>query len=205
MPDLYFNDNKYRFGTDGRLTYNDTVWDDLRVPINAIKLGGVNDPNYVQFADDTALGDTGTSTGVYLYQFDKAAEEEVFFVCQMPHSWKQGTAIDPHVHWVTTGTDTGNCRWGLEYNVASIGGTFAGTTTIYATQAGGGTAGEHMYADFTDIDMTGHTFSCILVCRLFRDATNTGDTYNEDAALLEFDFHFEKNSLGSEDELAKTP
>jgi hypothetical protein len=37
----------------------------------------------------------------------------------------------------------------------------------------------------------------MLVCRLFRDATNAGDDYNDDAGALEFDFHYKANTLGS--------
>jgi len=39
----------------------------------------------------------------------------------------------------------------------------------------------------------------MIICRLFRDAAGTGgtDSYASDVALLEIDFHYEIDSLGS--------
>jgi len=36
-----------------------------------------------------------------------------------------------------------------------------------------------------------------LICRLFRDATATGDDYDDDAGAIEFDFHYKVNTMGS--------
>lgn len=41
----------------------------------------------------------------------------------------------------------------------------------------------------------------MLCCRLFRDAAN--DDYGGDVAFLEFDFHYEIDSLGSNSEYYK--
>ncbi len=38
----------------------------------------------------------------------------------------------------------------------------------------------------------------MLICRLFRDGTNELDTYEADAGLLEIDFHYGMDTLGSQ-------
>ena len=85
----------------------------------SLSKGGVNDPNLVQVKDNGS-----GSTGVYTYQFDNNTEEELFFAAQIPHAWKEGSNIYPHVHWYPTNTDTGNVIWGLEYTWANVNGTF---------------------------------------------------------------------------------
>lgn len=178
-----------------------TVWDDLRIePV--VRSTGVKAPTFTSWAG-----------GLYLYDFDDAvvaSEKEVFFTVQMPHGWKEGSAVEPHVHWLnkTAGTAGQVIRWGLEYSKAKIGATFSTTTTtVYGTTiAGGGditVANEHMLTDFASIDMTGDTISTVLICRLFRNSSDAADTYAGTAGLLYIDWHVEINSMGSKTELAK--
>lgn len=54
--------------------------------------------------------------------------------------------------------------------------------------------------------MTGvNTVSSMLACRLFRDATGAGgtDDLDNDAGVLEFDFHYEIDTMGSRSEYLK--
>jgi len=183
------------------------AWDDLRVPINAIKLGGVKDPDFEQLKDDGS-----SSTGVFTYAFDSSLEEEVFFVAQIPHEWKLGTALRPHVHWVptTNGTAGQTVSWGLEYTFAELGEVFPDTTILYGDSIAVGditTAFTHSLTPFGEIDMTSvDKVSSMLVCRLFRDATGDGgtDDYTSDAALLEFDIHYQIDSNGSDQQYSKS-
>lgn len=175
-----------------------TAWDDLRVPVNATNIGAANDPNFAQ-----VLTNGAGSQGVYTYLFDASAEEELFFSVQLPHAWKEGTDIEPHVHWFPTNTNTGVVRWGLEYTWASVNGTFGNTTIIYVEDAADGTEYKHQLADFAAISASGQTLSSMLMCRIFRDATNGADTYNADCGLLEIDFHHRIDSLGSLSEYVK--
>lgn len=177
------------------------AWDDLRVPLSSIKRLGFTDPDWVQFKDNGAA-----STGVYVLGFDGAGaqDEEVFFAAQIPHTWREGTAIEPHVHWCPSDGSSGNVRWGLEYTVQSVNGTFGNTTIIYVNDAADETAYKHQIADLGSISMAGHTISAMLICRLFREATDAADTYNnQDALLLEFDFHFQVSTPGSRQETVK--
>ena len=79
----------------GNSIYTPSVFDDLRVPVTSATKGGTKDPGFTVYKKD--VGDT--SQGVFLYWFDKLAEEELYFTAQFPHTWDGGD-ITPHVHWV---------------------------------------------------------------------------------------------------------
>ena len=187
-----------------RLT--DTAWGDLRVPVLSTKLGGTKDPDFTKVLDD---GDS--SQGVFSYLFSASTEEELYFMVQMPHAWKQGTALHPHVHWspVANGSAGQKVSWGLEYSVAEIGPTFGDTTIIYGdttTPDETLVADRHYLTELSYISMSSvDSVSTMLVCRVFRDATGGGgtDDYANDAALLEIDFHYEIDSMGSDSEYTK--
>lgn len=176
------------------------VWEDLRVALELTRRGAANQPGFGQVLDDGS-----GSVGVYATLFDKATREDVFFSVQFPHAWKIGSTIEPHVHWMPTDTDTGTVRWGLEYTWVDINGTFSNTTIIYAEDAADGTASKHQYASFAGVTppvgITG--VSSMMLCRLFRDAAHANDTYDNDAAGLEFDIHYQKDAVGSRSMLSK--
>jgi len=179
-------------------------WEDLRVPLSSAKLGGVHDPGYAMIQTNGA-----GSQGVGAYVFDAGTEEELFFECQMPHCWKPGTNIKPHVHWSPTVNGIGGQQvsWGLEYSWANIGSEFAATTLIYGDEHYPAdsilVADRHYMTSLGTISGTGKTISSMLACRVFRDAGGWGghDNYASDAALLEIDFHYASEQPGSRQEL----
>jgi len=191
-----------QFDSTGRMIQTTAMYEDLQVPLITAKVPGSAGPDWVQFMDD---GASSPSTGVFAHAFDAGTEEQVYFNTQLPHGWKAGTAISPHVHWSPSNTNTGTVSWGLEYTVQNVDGTFPASVIVYANDAGSGTAKDHQIAAFSDITMTGKTLSCMLVCRFFRDATGVGgtDNYNADAWAHEFDFHIQMDALGSRQEYVK--
>jgi hypothetical protein len=186
-------------GNNG-IEYQDTFWEDLTVPATVVKLGGVNDPNFVKLADDGS-----GSTGTFTYAFDKASEEEIFFNVQIPHAKKYDTDIKAHVHWMPADGTAGNVVWGLEYQWVNINGAFSatGNTLIEATVAADETALKHQIDGIGTITGTNFTLSSMLACRLYRKAADAADTYDNDVYFLEFDFHVEYDRPGSRDEFVK--
>jgi len=176
-----------------------TVWEDLRVPTTATRRGGSRFPTLEKFLDD-GLG----SQGLYLERFSASSEEELYFSCQLPHSYKEGTDLEAHIHWGPETTATGNVIWGLEYAWANIGDPFpANSTIITATVPATTVAKDHAVAELGNIDGTGKTISSMLNCRIFRQAAAGGDTYGGEAWLYEIDFHYQIDSLGSRQEYVK--
>jgi len=184
----------------GDVWYEDTFWDDLRVPGLQAELLGLRDPSLEKFKDNDA-----GSYGVYAYHFDPDSNEEVHFSVQLSHAWKEGTTIHPHIHWSPTTSGTDDVLWGLEYAWSNINDTFpTNTTVISVSTLASGIPYHHQIASFPTISGTGKTLSSMLMCRLFRWADHGSlDNYDADAALLEFDIHFEINSPGSRQEYIK--
>lgn len=177
------------------------LWDDVTVPLLSSNSSGASAPSLARFQRDLA----GTSQGVYTFQFSATVENELFGSIQMPHRWKLGSAISPHLHWSPgASTNPGAVRWGLEYTIASA---VAGANIDYPVtvlnevdQAAGGVANRHQIAEFTDIVMTGQRASCVILFRLYRAATHANDTFTAVAHGLSFDIHFQADSGGGSSE-----
>jgi hypothetical protein len=181
----------------------DTAWDDIRVPLTSLRVGSANPPAFERFRRNTG----GTSEGVYAWFFDKATEEELFFALQMPHDYKYGTDLHGHVHWGVDTAPAGSTYviWGLEYTFAQIGDTFGVTQTTVTDATDPVTQYEHLLTEFnTNVDGSAvNTVSSMLLGRVYRDADDGDDTFDDDACLFEVDFHYQKDSFGSRTEYTK--
>jgi len=183
-----------------RLNGEATQFDDLRIAGSAVRLG-VTAPTLAAF---------GPSGSIRCLRFDSGQHDEIYFEIQMPHSWKEGSNIYPHVHWSPVSATAGDVVWQFDYIWADIGEAFGAPTTMTSdATAAGGTAWVHKLSTLKDgssnayIDGTGKTLSSMLVCRLHRDAGAGADTLAADVAFLEFDIHYEVDSFGSDEEYIK--
>jgi len=173
---------------------NQTVWDDLRVSLFTSKVPAADYPGFEQVKDDGAA-----STGVFAYHF--ADDEYVFLATQMPHAWKEGSTIYPHIHFMTT-TDVSpadNFKIGLEYSWTGIGDVAGNTSTISIdVSTGVNSSYKHQIANIssTGIAGTGYSLSSVLLCRLYRAAADS-DNYAGDVIITDFDIHFESDTHGS--------
>jgi hypothetical protein len=172
----------------------DAVWDDLRFPAQ-----GINPPGA---ATDPALENT---TGCWL--FNQTGAHTLAGIAQMPHMWKEGSTLSPHAHVTATSSGAGNTVWQLEYQIKDIGETFdftAGwTAATPVTVATSGVDGKHAVIEFADIPMTGKHISCLIHWKLSRLGSDAADTYGDQVRLLEFDIHYQIDSMGSAQEYTK--
>lgn len=175
---------------------NDYPWDDLRVPMqNTVINPNNSEPELEEWID-----------GIFAYHFeaDNGADESLHFSAQIPHDWKEGSALHPHLHWAPTTTDTGGVVWEFEYILASVDETFpAAATSSQVTTAAIGTADHHQVTKFDVMEMDGERISAMILCRLTRLGANDADTFTGDAVALEFDFHYQRDSNGSYHEYDK--
>jgi hypothetical protein len=187
---------------NGAIELNDTVWDDLRIVPGAFEFAGASDPTLSNWQP----GGAGTTFKVWKF----LENDEVFFTCQLPHTYKQGTDIKAHLHWTPCdrgAAESGNdVDWRLDYTWANVDGTFGSSSTIAMLDTCDGTDDKHQMTTTVTISGTGKEVSSMLVCRLYRDPVN--DTWAsilvaESPALLEFDLHFEIDTMGSRTELTK--
>ena len=168
-----------------------TYWEDLR-----FSAAGINPPG--------AASDPTRDTADGRWVFSASQTNVLAIQAQMPHEWKEGSIIVPHVHWSPTSTHTGNVLWRLQYKVANINSAYpAGYTTVDKLQAGAGVADTHQLASFGNVAMTGYTISCILLILLSRIGGDPTDTYTGTAKLDEFDIHYQVDGFGSYNETSK--
>ena len=84
----------------------------------------------------------------------------------------------------------------MEYSWTNVDGTFSSSTIIETTSANS-TAYKHNITSFGTISGVGKTISSILLIRLSRNGTSAADTYANNGCLLDFDIHYQSDSLGS--------
>lgn len=191
--------------SDGSLSYEGsaTRWDDLKIPIDATSRGSSNPPSWAKYVDNGS-----GSQGVWIYWFSPTQEQEGYFVLQMPHAWKEGSTLYPHVHWTTNTSQTNRAvTWGLEYTWTNVNGSFSNTTILKNSTPIDGDTGVTAYKQYITslgpISGTSKTLSSMLVCRVFRMAADLADTFSNNAGMLEIDFHYEIDSDGSRQEYTK--
>jgi hypothetical protein len=177
------------------------VWDDMRFPLN--------------YGTSSNLATTWTSFlgNTYLDAFKATGTDALYFQVQLPHNYKEGTDIFPHIHWspLTTGT-TGNngVYWELEYTWANNGETFPATTTLSGYEVvpaltGDLVAKRHYITKIgtSGISGSGKAISSMIICRIARLGDNVNDTYSGLAGALEVDFHYQIDTFGSREEYTK--
>ncbi len=186
---------------DGTVRMDNTamVWDDLRVTLDKGSSSAIL---------DWVSGSSGSQ--IWFFRWN-AAEEAMSFTVQLPHNWKEGTTIYPHLHWLPKTTASGNVEWIFEYSWANYNATtpvaFPAATTITVTSTGPFTANTHRIQSLTTGDAgltgTGQLISSILICRIWRNGTRPNDTYDANAGVLFLDFHYQLDTFGSRDVFTK--
>lgn len=135
------------------------------------------------------------------YLFPQNDASEILVVrAQMPHGWKQGSAIYPHVHWRQKANAAAVFK--IDYKWYNNGDAEPSEWTTlpldtYSYTYTSGTLGQISYSE--PIDGTGKTISSILLIKLYRE----DNTYTGDALVDDFDIHLLMDSVGSNYEYVK--
>jgi len=204
--------NVTKFEADGTLVLEGaaTVWDDFLVNPDATSRGGSKTPVWGGTSGNEFKDNGSGSQGVFLWMFSALQEQEVYFTVQLPHKYKVGTDLYPHVHWTTaTGTPSRtNVVWGLEYTVIKIGSHFPNTTISTGNSIIGGIptitgTGQHLITSLPVISGTAIDISTVIVCRLYRATGDSNDTFANEVGLLSMDFHYQIDTEGSRSEYTK--
>lgn len=189
-------------GAQKTIELQTTVYDDYVTPISpATFRGASNNPTLTKLFDDGA-----GSTGIWAYVFVNG--DEVLVTVQLPHRWKEGTTIYPHIHFMCTSDVDPADNFGIEfeYTWADINEDFPANTTLTTTDISTGvnTDDMHQFANIpaAGINGAGHTISSVLLCRIKRVAA-IADDYADGVAILDFDVHYEINTMGSRQISAK--
>ena len=194
--------NYTQIDADGTLVLNGTAttFEDLRIDAALARPGVVAPTDEVGFRG---------SSNFYARNFVNTQADEIQFQVQMPHGWRVGSGMYPHVHfspWTTTGTGNFAVRFILEYYIANFDTQFPTPPSTYTMTYTWSNTDKRWYhciaSNITPISMTGKEMSCVLKCRLYRDNT-VANNYAERVTLLYFDIHYEVDMLGSHQQYIK--
>lgn len=160
---------------------SEIVWDDLRVPLTQGKLGTLDKPDF----DFTNVG--------YLFPQNDPTEI-IYIILQMPHAWREGSTVVPHIHWrQTVGTAV---TWAMDYKWFNLDSAVPGAFTTLTTSSivFPYTSGSlSQISSFGDLSGSGFLISSLLLIKIYRtDNTTTGDVLAWD-----FDIHYQLDMVGS--------
>lgn len=169
---------------------------------NSLVVGGWADSfGEIKSKNDASSPDFSSfRNGISSYSFPPSYLTEVFVNFHVPHDYVLGTMIYPHVHWSTSGTNTGAVSWCFEYTYASGYGieAFGETQTIEVAQPFNGTPYTHMIAEPSEGDgllIPGMEADGIILFRIYRNTESVNDTQTQAAFMFNCDFHYCSSGL----------
>ncbi len=172
-------------GTEKTLVLATPVYDDIIIQAMNLR-GGGTPPDYVAFQDS-----------IYGSSFKNTSTDIVYGSFEIPHTYKEGTDLEVHLHWSPSTTNTGRCDWVMKYTFANMAGTFGSEETITFQQAGSGTANKHQYVS-GNVKISGTTKSIGIGATVaFALSRPTGDAFTGDAFLHSVGVHYEIDTMGS--------
>jgi len=182
-------------GTQKTLVLEVPVYNDANVGGMAMRAGATTPP-VTQLVDNL-----GANTGIYGLGF--AVNDEANGSIEIPHDYKEGTDLSFHVHWGANANPSGTdyVKWQLTYTVIRGGATTPPATVIsvevaYATQY------DNKFSTFADITGTNFKIGDQFTFNLKRIAS-VGDAYAGVAILQTVGFHYQCDTSGSRQILAK--
>jgi hypothetical protein len=182
---------------DGNTTHFDTKtkdgWADI---VSELYLrNGPSSPSVAQY-----------KSGIYLYEFTSANTLEVFSNFHIPHTWKAGTMLYPHIHFTTVSNETGVVRWGFEYTSArrhdSSGFTTFGNTQTLTVDftIPSNSADKHFVCEVPElggIDGTNLEVDGMVLMRIYREAAHVNDTFPDSVFGITADLHIEVDRVAT--------
>lgn len=185
------------FETDGTLLMEGkaTVFNDIVCPL-IVRTTGVGRPTLA-----TMVGN------IQQYTFAVNAYAEIEAI-DLPHSWKEGSEVEIHVHWATGGLNDATVRgvkWEIEYAYAGMTGAYTTATTdsAEAVIAANEPAGTLHYTTVDTFIPTGYTIGTQMVLRLKRIASVTNTAPAADPFALAVGVHIEQDTIGSRERGSK--
>jgi len=175
----------------GTAIFTDTVWEDIFIPLSITKPGGTA-PTWAAFHGN-------------LKQYTFAINDYVEGSFEVPHSYKEGSDLNVHVHIVTNGAEASTeARYSFEYWIADMNEASTATATLTsADKALTNADGHHEYVDIGDITGTGFKIGAI-ICFLFKRVALVGGTNPAaDPFVVSLGVHYEQDTVGSRTEVAK--
>jgi hypothetical protein len=152
--------------------------------------GGVTAPCQAVTILETGTSGSAPRVNLPVAWFDATSNEQIYLPFSFPHNWdwQWDSYFDVRIHWISSGTGTGNVRWqmwsrGFEDGDTTITSMFE---NYEIEDAANGTQYEYFrsgHMAFEDIPFGIEDGSYALLA-IEREADHTNDTYTEDAGLI---------------------
>jgi len=183
---------------DGTIKLNGaaTVWNDANMGVAQLALPVAAQPDEDEFVDEG-----GSDTGISTWAF--AIGEKVSGSIEIPHDYKEGSNITFHIHWqgIAAPTGTDNVKWQCTYTVGKVDATLdAVATTVIETAFD--TQYEFKLSSCAAITGTNFKIGDQFLFTLERIAA-VGDAYAGDTLVATVGLHYECDTMGSRQILAK--
>jgi hypothetical protein len=164
---------------------NACAYDDIIISAMNLR-GGGTPPNYVQFQDS-----------IYGTSFVDNATDIVYGSFEIPHTYKEGSDLEVHLHWSPSSVNTGRCDWVMKYTWANMNGVFGAEETLTFQQEGSGVINKSQYVS-ANVLIDG-TSKDIKIGAIFAFALSrpTGDAFTGDAFLHSVGVHYQVDTMGS--------
>lgn len=166
------------------LVLDNPMWDDIIIYASNLR-AGASPPTFALFYDS-----------IYGTKFDDGATQILYGAFEMPHTYKEGTDLYPHLHWTPSTTNTGTCVFTLAYTICGVNEIFDHEAYKTFTQTGGGILQKHqLVSSNTPISGSGLKIGDICVFSLTRNGST--DSLVGDAFLHSFGIHYQVDTMGS--------
>ena len=176
----------------GFLWLTDECWDDMSIAMANAKVPAANAPTWRDYKQTQVPAFSASQVNV------------LYFSAQLPHSYKEGSDLEFHIHVAYPDAVAGNSVWYFTYSWANDGDAFPAPLSVQVTKPSIGIVdGYQRMQIVANIDGTGKTISSVLLCSIQRTGTHGDDNYGNVIYLVSGDFHYQKDAVGSRQMLVK--
>ena len=201
-------------------------WDDLRVSATMVEVRGAQysrPPEFVQILNNKERGPSFSGLYAYRFGYGRRVFQSGHFQAQLPHGYKEGTDIEPHIHVrldPVSGAEAGQkLLLEFEYVWVNVSETRPQSSRILSMNyeiSDADLKEDNVLISFGLISKSDAVVSSMLDCRFSRLSfdPNWGvdywspngvdnDSFQGHLILKEFDFHYQKDSPGSREQYKK--
>lgn len=185
-------DLKITTGAEKTVELQTAVWDDMQVSLGAVRQG-------------SSAATWTPYRGSEVLAFAKNASNKIFFTIQFSHRIKTGTDTEFHIHTVAPDNNAGGVVWSLSVSYANIHDNFEeeGTPTQVTQTIAANSQDKHSIFSIKNPLTANAGISSIALCSLTRLGTEGADDYDNDIYLVALDAHFQIDTMGSRQRVAK--
>ena len=137
---------------------------------------------------------------IITFAYANSSVHEVAGIAGIPCDYASGTNLKIRLHWAPEEDNQGDDEvvWGIEYGIFNSGDNLSTTSTTETVADIAGVSEQLQKTDDITINGSGVTSDDVLAFRIFRDPTDSRDTYDYDAYLMSVHICYISDKLGGD-------